>query len=177
MSQNKTGELLLPRRGFVDCFGCSPRNPKGLKLRIWYTKKGCTSYYTIPKEYCGFKGLVHGGIIATLLDEVSAWTIITHFFRVGVTVEAKIKYLKPVPTQIEIDIIGEIINSNKERITVLTKIQSKEGNVLAEAESKWLLPNPKILQKITGLDASEINQLSRKIIQPIQEIVKGSDLN
>ena len=63
MYQNKTEELLLPRRGFVDCFGCSPHNPKGLKLRIWYTKKGCKSYYTIPKEYCGFKGLAHGGII------------------------------------------------------------------------------------------------------------------
>ena len=171
MAQNNTEEWLLPSRGFVDCFGCAPHNTKGLKLRIWYNKEGCTSYYTIPEEYCGFKGLAHGGIIATLLDEVAAWTIITHLQRFGITLQANVHYLKPVPTGIEIDIKGRIMENNEENVVSLARIQSKKGTILAEAESRWLLPNTNLLQKITGISATEIEKLIEKAISPIQKII------
>ncbi|MHA1156965.1 MAG: PaaI family thioesterase, partial [Candidatus Heimdallarchaeota archaeon] len=151
MAQNNTEEWLLPSRGFVDCFGCAPHNTKGLKLRIWYTKKGCISYYTIPEEYCGFTGLTHGGIIATLMDEVAAWTIITHLRRIGITLQVNVRYLKPVPTGVEINIEGVILENNEENVVSLARILSKKGTVLAEAESRWLLPDSNHLQKITGI--------------------------
>jgi uncharacterized protein (TIGR00369 family) len=171
MVLNKKEEWLLPSRGFVDCFGCAPHNTKGLKLRIWYTKKGCTSYYAIPGEYCGFKGLAHGGIIATLLDEVAAWTIITHLLRFGITLQADVRYLKPVPTGVEIDIKAKILKSDAENVVSLAKIQSKKGTILAEAESRWLLPSSNLLQKITGISVDEIEQLIEKAISPLQQII------
>lgn len=170
MTVNKNNEWLLPTRGFANCFGCSSDNTKGLKLRIWYTKKGCVSYHSIPKEYCGFKGLVHGGIIATLLDELAAWTIITHLHRFGLTTEVKVRYIRPVRTEVEINIEGEIQNQLGDNVEVLTKIRSAEGELLAEAESKWLLPEVSVLQKITGFSTEEIEQLVEETIRPIRAI-------
>ena len=175
MAQDNTEEWLLPSRGFVDCFGCAPHNTKGLKLRIWYSKKGCTSYYNIPEEYCGFKGLAHGGIIATLLDEIAAWTIITHLLRFGITLQADVRYLKPVPTGVEIEIKGRILENNEENAVSLARIQSKKGTILAEAESRWLLPDSNLLQKFTGISANEIENLIEKAISPIKDIVYKND--
>ncbi|MFX0151102.1 MAG: PaaI family thioesterase [Candidatus Hodarchaeota archaeon] len=172
MSQDKSNSWQLPSRGFVDCFGCSPYNSKGLKLRIWYTEKGCMSYYTIPSEYCGFKGLAHGGIIATLLDEVAAWTIITQLFRVGITRQISIRYLKPVPTSEELEIKGELIQNDEQNAVILTKIRSKEGILLAEAESKWLLPTFSTIEEITGINKEEMEKTIERIIEPIQEVIR-----
>lgn len=169
MSQKKSKQWLLPKHAFGDCFGCAPHNTIGLKLQFWYTEKGCVSYHSIPKDYCGFKGLVHGGIIATLLDEVAAWTIITHLFRVGITVQITVKYLKPIPTEEDLTIEAEIIEHIGENVVVLARILSKKELVLAEAESKWLIPSNSFLQKITGLNAQELERLIDDIIDPIQK--------
>ena len=176
MAQNKSNEWLLSKQGFVDCFGCAPHNTKGLKVQIWYTKKGCISYHKIPKEYCGFKGIAHGGIIATLLDEVAAWIIITHLFRVGITVQATIRYLKPVRTEVDIEIEGEILENVKGNTVVLTRIRSKKGTILAEAESKWLLPDSITLQKITGINAQDIDRMVEETINPIRNIHRELNL-
>ena len=169
MSQNKSKLWSLPKRAFGDCFGCAPHNTKGLKLQFWYTENGCVSYHSIPKEYCGFTGLVHGGIIATLLDEVAAWTIITHLFRIGITVQITVKYLKPIPTEEELVIKAEILEHNGENIIVLARIQSKNGLILAEANSKWLIPSNTLLEKITGLNTQELDDLLKETIEPIQK--------
>jgi uncharacterized protein (TIGR00369 family) len=172
MSLDKSNNWQLPSRGFVDCFGCSPYNAKGLKLKMWYTEKGCMSYYTIPNEYCGFKGLAHGGIIATLLDEVAAWTIVAHLFRVGITRQISIRYLKPVPTSEELEVEGELIQNDEQNAVVHTKIRSKEGIILAKAESKWLLPTFSTIEEITGINKEEMEKTMKRIIDPIHEVIQ-----
>ena len=169
MARNNTDEWLLPSRVFVDCFGCAPHNTKGLKLRIWYTKKGCISHYIIPEEYCGFKGIAHGGIIATLLDEVAAWTIMTQLFRFGITLQANVRYLKPVPTGVEIEIKARISEKSGKNVVTSASILSKKDTVLAEAESRWLIPDSGLLQKITGISATEIEGLIAKSVEPLQK--------
>ena len=66
-----------------NCFACSRNNMKGLRLRFWYSEKGCFTRYTIPDYMCGFTGLAHGGIIALLLDETAAYAVISHLVRLG----------------------------------------------------------------------------------------------
>jgi acyl-coenzyme A thioesterase PaaI-like protein len=170
MSEKISKQWLLPERAFGECFGCAPHNTKGLKLRFWYTEEGCVSHHIIPKEYCGFTGLAHGGIIATLLDEVAAWTVITQLFCVGITLQVTVSYIKPVPTEEEIIIKGKIETHEGDRVTTLSTILSKKGTILAEAKSKWLLPDEAILQKITGLDSKVLNQVKSEVINPIRKM-------
>lgn len=170
MVHDTSKQWILPERAFGECFGCGPQNAKGLKLRFWYTKEGCISNHKIPNEYCGFTGLAHGGIIATLLDEVAAWTVITQLFRIGITLQATVNYIKPVPTEEEIIIKGEIEKHKENRVTTLSKILSKDNIILAEAKSKWLLPEDAMLQKITGLDSKALNQVRDEVITPIRKM-------
>ena len=55
------------------CFACGERNPDGLRLRIEYPSPGrCRIEFVPPKKFQGWQGILHGGIIATILDEAFA---------------------------------------------------------------------------------------------------------
>jgi acyl-coenzyme A thioesterase PaaI-like protein len=64
---------------------------------------------------CGIDGVVHGGIITLVLEEVAQWTIISHFGKFGMTREVSVRYLQPVSTNMEILVEAEIVNQ-KEKI-------------------------------------------------------------
>jgi len=171
MTENDSSIWELPRNDFHNCFGCSQNNQHGLKLRFWYTPDGCRSYYTIPSEYSGFSGIAHGGIIATMLDEVAAWTIIVHYLRLGITQNISIRYLKPVKTCTEILIEGKIIENNEKSAKILSIISSNEGKVLAEAKSNWLIPSYSIISQIMGVDKETIESEISQYILPLQEFL------
>ena len=86
------GLVELPNNWLGKCFGCSPKNPDGLHMKVLMTKDRCISYINVPEKFCGFDGIVHGGIIATILDEIAAWTLIVHIKKLCITQEAQIKY-------------------------------------------------------------------------------------
>lgn len=140
------------------CFGCSQTNTQGLKLRFWVSEQGCFTKCTIPDHLCGFDGLVHGGIIATLLDEVAAWTLIACLARLGITREISTRYLKPVPTNTELLVEGQIISHDERNAVLRSTIRSADGTVLAEGESKWMFLKPSSLAHIAGVDEPTLQQ-------------------
>ena len=164
--------FVLPAQGFYDCFGCSPNNERGLKLKIWYSDEGCFAHYKIPVNLCGFPGVAHGGIIASLLDEIAAWTIITQLFRVGVTLELTIRYLKLVPTNEEIIIKGRILEENGRNVSVKISLYSANGStLLAEANSKWLLPKYSTIARTLEIDESYFEKTMTEFITPLKNYI------
>ncbi|UCG04485.1 MAG: PaaI family thioesterase [Candidatus Heimdallarchaeota archaeon] len=160
----------IPNSWEFNCFGCSPTNEHGLQLRFYLSKKGCYAEYTVSSYFCGFDQWVHGGIIASMLDEVAAWSIMSHLFRVGITREITTKYLNPVQVNTIIYVEGEIVSSDEKNAIVRSRITSKDGVVLAEAESKWSLPSTSTLAKIAGIDEEELDQLFQRVIKPIKQL-------
>ena len=68
-----------------NCFGCSPTNPYGLKCKFVDEGEYITCHW-------------HGGIQATLIDEIASWAIFSHEKTAGVTTEMQVKYRRPVRT-------------------------------------------------------------------------------
>ena len=65
------------RLAYDRCFGCGAQNPIGLHLdHFAETADGIEAPFTPGSSFIGFHGVVHGGVIATALDEVSAWSAI-----------------------------------------------------------------------------------------------------
>jgi len=62
-------------QGF-DCFGCSPDNPIGLKLNFIEEAEYLTSEWQPSDHLQGYMNILHGGIQATLMDEIASWTIL-----------------------------------------------------------------------------------------------------
>jgi uncharacterized protein (TIGR00369 family) len=140
------------------CFGCSPNNPYGLQLRFRRAPLGCDARCVVHDRLCGFDGLVHGGIIATLLDEAAAWAIIAHLGRLGLTREMTTRYLRPVPTNAEILLKGSVTRHDGHNAVVSSAIHAADGTLLAESESSWAFAKLSRIASVAGVDEKILQQ-------------------
>ena len=79
-----------------DCFGCSPSNPVGLGLRFRDDGDGIVTEWKAGEHHVGFDGVLHGGIQATLHDEIASWFVFAKLGTAGFTSELSVRYLSPV---------------------------------------------------------------------------------
>ena len=89
------------------CFGCGEANPQGMHLRFERdeVRQRIVGKFQLGPEYQGATGFLHGGIIATVLDEVMSK--VSRFFDVrAVTAELTVEYLKPVRVDQELTVEG-----------------------------------------------------------------------
>lgn len=79
-----------------NCFGCSPDNSSGLQLSFEEEGDELVSVWT-PKNFLqGYHNVLHGGIQATLMDEIASWVVYVKLDTSGVTSTMNVRYLKPV---------------------------------------------------------------------------------
>jgi uncharacterized protein (TIGR00369 family) len=111
---------------------------------------------------CGIDGLVHGGIITLLLEEVAQWTIISHLGRFRMTREISVRYLKPVPTNTEILVEAQIINQGEKNIVFRSNVHNSEGIFMVESESNWIFVSPSAIAKVTAVDELMLREFLAK---------------
>lgn len=121
------------------CFVCGKDNPVGLKLNIDVDREAqrAEASIAVPAEYQGWEGMVHGGIISSLLDEVCAYAGMT-VAKTVVTGELTTRYRKPVPVETEIRATARVIKHARRTVTVEAEL-IKEDEVLASAEAKMVI--------------------------------------
>lgn len=141
-----------------NCFGCSRTNTQGLHLHFWLSGRGCVTRCNIPDHLCGIDGLVHGGIITLLLEEVAQWNIIGRLAKFGMTREVSVRYVKPVPTKTDILVEGEIIDRGERNVVVRSTIHNTDGVLLVEGKSDWFLAGPSTIAKLTAVDEPTLEQ-------------------
>lgn len=116
------------------CFGCSPENKYGLQLDFWEDDEGVLAYYNPQAHHEGYPNVIHGGIQATLLDEVAAWVIYVKLQTSGVTASMQVKFRKPVFTDKgEIIIKAKVKEVNRRIAQIEAWIEDIEKNRLCEA--------------------------------------------
>jgi acyl-coenzyme A thioesterase PaaI-like protein len=136
------------------CFVCGRENPYGLHLEFYETAPGeVVVEYTVPEQYQGYPGVVHGGVVAAILDEVTGRT---HMGgsppRFMFTARLDVRYRKNVPVGQPLRIIGRA-STSKERIAKATgQIYGPDGDLLAEAEA-MLVNVPEGMVNNVDLDA------------------------
>ncbi|MBY9005123.1 MAG: PaaI family thioesterase [Candidatus Lokiarchaeota archaeon] len=150
-----------------NCFACSSTNHRGLNMKFFYDKEGISSYINLHKDFCGFEGIAHGGIIATILDEIGAWTIFALLKKIAVTQESNIKFLKPVFTNHMLKVEGRITEEHNSNITTYSIIKDGKDNILAECENKWLLVSAEILAKMSNININRINEMINRGLESL----------
>ena len=78
------------------CFGCSPEHPIGFRLRFFLERESVVTRFTPEARYQGPPGVMHGGLVTTLADEIAAWTVIGLRRRFGFTAAIEARLKKPV---------------------------------------------------------------------------------
>ena len=133
------------------CFVCGEANPHGLKLRFETDGKRVHATFTPRPEHIGFKGVVHGGLIATMLDEIMVWACAAQTRRFAFCAEMTVRYLNPMPPGAAVNLIGEMTANRKGRIyEAKGSARSAGGLLLAESTGKYLpVKNANIADLIT----------------------------
>lgn len=121
------------------CFVCGPDNPVGLKTNLEVDRDSQSARCTlaVPAEYQGWQGMVHGGIISALLDEVSAYAGMTVAATV-VTGELTTRFRKSVPVEQEITVSAQVIKQVR-RVVMVEATLVMQGEVLASSEAKMMV--------------------------------------
>jgi len=118
------------------CFVCGENNPAGLKLSP-VGKGGKGTIRWIPgKEYQGYKEILHGGIISTLLDEAMAYAA-SSVAGDAATVEIKVKFNEPVMCGEEVVVEAEVVE-HKKRLIKLKAVLTQGGEPKAAATATFM---------------------------------------
>jgi uncharacterized protein (TIGR00369 family) len=122
------------------CFGCSQKNPFGLKLQFEESDDAINASWLPVEEYQGYTNVLHGGITAALLDETGAWCVSVKAGTAGVTSEMKIRYLSPVYiNRGTISLKASIIEKNEKLAKVSCSLYDGQSKLCAEAEIDYFI--------------------------------------
>lgn len=128
----------LPHTAQNRCFGCGDANPIGLHLEFFLAEDGtvvCTA--TISDRFEGHPGYLHGGIIATLLDEVMSKVMRSRGV-LAMTRHMEVDYLRPVPSGAPLRLEGRMTHHEGRKRWAEAKILNGEGTVLAAGKGLFV---------------------------------------
>ncbi|MFQ5840038.1 MAG: PaaI family thioesterase [Candidatus Methylomirabilales bacterium] len=114
------------------CFVCGSRNAQGLRLRFELVGVGeIRTVFTPAKRFQGFKGVVHGGILATVLDEVMVNAVWLRG-RAAVTGKLEVRLKQPARVGETLEVRGRILKESGRTIEAESQVLRRDGTVIAE---------------------------------------------
>ena len=136
--------MLLPPNPTNTCFGCGGANARGMKLTFEQddSTKRIRGAFKLGAEYQGGPGFIHGGIIATVLDE--AMGKVSRFRGVrAVTAELVVEYLKPVSVDAPLLIEAYEVEKTGRNLHYVGEIRNQEGDLLARGRGRFVVIEPR----------------------------------
>jgi uncharacterized protein (TIGR00369 family) len=114
------------------CFACGRENPIGLKLEFRFEGEEYITDFEVKPEYQGWRGIVHGGILSTVLDEVMArmlWEKGLSF----ITGRLNVRFLSALKVGETVQVRARIIKQRPRLIETEAKAVRPDGSIVAEA--------------------------------------------
>jgi len=124
------------------CFVCGPENPRGLQLDFTRGEAGeMSASWTPHSDHEGFHGVIHGGIVSTILDEAMAKAVIAMEIE-ALTAELRVRFRRLVATGQPVRVKGWISSRNKRMIHTEAALTAPDGSELAHAWAVFLELKP-----------------------------------
>ena len=131
------------------CFGCGPKNEKGLRIKSRVNDGDVVATWHAEKHHEAFPGVLSGGIAGTLLDCHSNWTAAYHLMRragaptppVTVTAEYSVKLLRPTPIDGPIELVARPVEIADGRAVIEAELRAG-GKLCATARGTFVAVKP-----------------------------------
>ncbi|TKG96300.1 PaaI family thioesterase [Puteibacter caeruleilacunae] len=117
-----------------NCFGCSPYNELGLRMEFYEEDGKTISEWTPQRRFEGFTNVLHGGIQATLMDEIANWVVCTQCKTAGVTGGMEVKYRRPVMVSDgDIKLVATLKEKNRRTAVIDVDLFNGKGELATQA--------------------------------------------
>jgi acyl-coenzyme A thioesterase PaaI-like protein len=136
-----------------NCYVCGSENPAGLHVTfVPHGESGSRATFTVQPGHVGWPGLLHGGLLFTLMDEALGWALYYHGLR-GVTAKTEIRFRSPVPVGTQLVITGSIEERNRNLARMRANVLLDNGSSEKVAEltaTMYLLRAPEVAESSTA---------------------------
>jgi acyl-coenzyme A thioesterase PaaI-like protein len=142
------------------CFICGVDNPQGLHLSFYETgPETVETTAVVPRHLQGYPGVVHGGIVTALLDEITLRAaVVGQPEHLMVTGKIEVRFRQNVPTGVPLRVVGKLLERKRRSARTHGQVFLPDGSVGAEAES-ILMDHP-----ASGMSRQELAELGWRII-------------
>ncbi len=131
------------------CFGCGPHNHRGWRLRFEREGDSVVTRFTPREGEDGPPGIFHGGLQATLADELAGWTLMGLKGRMGFTTSMQVRLMRPIRVGEEIVGRGRIASEHG-RVVTLSVTLEQQGKVGMKARIAYRLPDAESVERTLG---------------------------
>jgi uncharacterized protein (TIGR00369 family) len=139
-----------------NCFACSNGNPVGLKMEFYEQGEYIACKWEPKIHFGGYENILHGGIQATMQDEIASWTIQVKHKTAGVTTNMNVRYKKPVYVDKgKLLLRAKISEVRHQIVTVKTELFNAHGELASEAEINYFCFSEKVAREKLHYPGSE----------------------
>ena len=145
MTADATYRTLQPNSR--NCFVCGLDNPTALGLRFYQTGDGeVTAETIVPQRFQGYPGIVHGGVVAAMLDEIAGRAAMgDQVDRFMFTAKLTVSYRRPVPLGQPLQLVGRLVRRRGRLALVTGELRLADGTLAADAEATLAdAPEPRV---------------------------------
>ena len=137
------------RYAFADhnCFACGESNPVGMRLHIELLEGAARTSWHAGDDFVGWSDKVHGGIVATMLDEVMAWACASSDAW-AVTAEMSIRYRSPASPGDVLQAEAHVARKRRRIYDVEGSVRTADGRLIAEGSGRYLGAAPSAKQQL-----------------------------
>jgi uncharacterized protein (TIGR00369 family) len=141
------------------CFGCDPHNPAGLQLSFTVQGDALHSSWDPRSEHEGYPGVIHGGIQATLADEIGGWLVHVKLGTAGMTRDLHISYHKPARADdAPFEIVAHLVEESRRDAIIEVTIHGAGGTHFSTARCTYALFSPEVARRKLHFPGAEAFQ-------------------
>jgi len=127
------------------CFGCGADNDEGLRMRFEPTAEGSVCELALPERYQSWQGMIHGGVIALMLDEAVGWAG-WHAGHPGLTGRLEVRYRRPLRLGERARVVGRVDRVRRTLVYTSAFIDRlSDGQRIAEATATLMATPAEII--------------------------------
>lgn len=131
--------VLVDRDQYRMCFGCGPDNPHGLRLKVVRQDDGAWQAEFVPRDFhCGWPGVVHGGVLATALDEVMNYIVFGQG-QTAVTARMVLEFKSLASPGDRLIVRALPTRVTRRVVDTKSEITKADGTVVCRAEARFLV--------------------------------------
>jgi acyl-coenzyme A thioesterase PaaI-like protein len=121
-----------------DCFVCGAHNPHGLRLRFRREGQEAVADFTPLPHHAGFRGIIHGGIVSTVLDEAMFWAAATEKRKFCLAAELNVRFVKKVSVGQKLIVAARFEGDRGRLWESSAELRDEDGTIYARATCKQI---------------------------------------